>query len=74
MHLFGSLARDDAGYDSDVDLFIDYDPAARFSLIDLIGMQQFLQERIHADIDLTTRDSLHPVLKEEIERTAIRVF
>ncbi|TJV43736.1 MAG: DNA polymerase III subunit beta, partial [Mesorhizobium sp.] len=69
-----SAARDDAQPDSDLDLFIDYDPARRFSLIDLVGIKQFLEEKMSTEIDITTRDSLHPMLKAEIERSAVRVF
>ncbi|MBZ9963204.1 nucleotidyltransferase domain-containing protein [Mesorhizobium sp. B292B1B] len=74
LYLFGSIARDSGNTDSDLDLFIDYDPTRRFSLIDLVGIKQFLEENISAEIDLTTRDSLHPMLKAEIERSAVCVF
>ncbi|SJM30005.1 nucleotidyltransferase family protein [Mesorhizobium delmotii] len=74
LYLFGSAARDDAQPDSDLDLFIDYGPARRFSLIDLVGIKQFLEEKMSAEIDITTRDSLHPMLKAEIEQSAVRVF
>jgi predicted nucleotidyltransferase len=74
LYLFGSTVRGDAGAGSDLDLFIDYDPASRFSLIDLVGIRQFLEEDMARPIDITTRDSLHPMLKDEIERSALRVF
>jgi predicted nucleotidyltransferase len=74
LYLFGSVASDQARPDSDVDLFIDYDPARRFSLIDLVGIKQFLEEQMATEIDITTRDSLHPLLKDDIERSATRVF
>lgn len=74
LYLFGSVASDQARPDSDVDLFIDYDPARRFSLVDLVGIKQFLEEQMATEIDITTRDSLHPLLKDDIERSATRVF
>jgi len=74
LYLFGSAARDDAQPDSDLDLFIDCDPARRFSLIDLVGIKQFLEGKMSTEIDITTRDSLHPMLKAEIEQSAVRVF
>ena len=74
LYLFGSSARDEATADSDLDLFIDYDPTKKFSLIDLVGIKFFLQDTLGVEVDVTTRDSLHPMLREEIERSAVRVF
>ncbi|CAH2409431.1 nucleotidyltransferase family protein [Mesorhizobium escarrei] len=74
LYLFGSAAREDAQPDSDLDLFIDYDPARRFSLIDMVGIKQFLEEKMSTEIDITTRDSLQPMLKAQIEQSAVRVF
>lgn len=74
LYLFGSTARDEFSLGSDLDLFIDYDPHSRFSLIDLVGIKQLLEEAMATEIDVTTRNSLHPQLKADIERTAIRVF
>ena len=74
MYLFGSTVRDEAHASSDLDLFIDYDPAARFSLLDLVGIKQFLEEELAVEVDVTTRSSLHPMLRTDIEQSAIRVF
>lgn len=74
LYLFGSVARDEATDASDVDLFIDYDESRRFSLLDLVGIKQFLEAEMAMDVDITTRDSLHPTLKHDIERSAYRVF
>lgn len=74
LYLFGSVARDEAGPQSDLDLFIDYDPTKKFSLVDLSGLKIFLEEEFSTDVDVTTRNSLHPRLKDKIEASAIRVF
>ncbi|WP_394891316.1 nucleotidyltransferase family protein [Mesorhizobium sp. AaZ16] len=74
LYLFGSTARDETSQRSDLDLFTDYDASRRFSLIDLIAIKQLLEEEMAVEVDVTTRDSLHPMLKEDIERSAIRVF
>lgn len=74
LYLFGSTVRDEAQRSSDLDLFIDYDPAKRFSLLDLVGIKQFLEEELSVEVDLTTRSSLHPMLRTDIEQSAIRVF
>jgi predicted nucleotidyltransferase len=74
LYLFGSSARDAASLDSDIDLFVDYDPARKFSLLDLAAIKRLLEERLAVEVDVTTRDSLHPLLRDAIERSAIRVF
>jgi uncharacterized protein len=73
-YLFGSAARDEATEASDIDLFIDVAPGRKFSLIDLAGIHRILSEAMPMRIDLTTREGLHPKLRAQIEREAIRVF
>jgi uncharacterized protein len=74
LYLFGSAARDEAKSDSDLDLFIDYDPKKKFSLVDLVGIKLLLQDQLGIEVDVTTRDSLHPMLRQRIEKSAVRVF
>ncbi len=74
LYVFGSTVRDEARSDSDLDLFVDYDPASRFNAFDLIGIKLLLEDRLGAAIDITTRDGLHPRLRDRIEASAIRVF
>jgi predicted nucleotidyltransferase len=74
LYLFGSTARNAAGSASDLDLFVDYDPASRFNAFDLVGIKLVLEQELALPVDLTTRDGLHPMLKPDIEKSAIRVF
>ncbi|HMG79998.1 MAG TPA: nucleotidyltransferase domain-containing protein [Xanthobacteraceae bacterium] len=74
LYLFGSIAQDEAGRGSDLDLFIDYDPNGRFNAFDLVGIKQLLESELGVDVDITTRDGLHPMLRTDIEQSALQVF
>ena len=74
LYLFGSTARDAARPDSDLDLFIDYDPGSRFSLVELVVMKHILEATLGVPVDLTTRDSLDRLLMPRIEAEAERIF
>src|SRR5258705_210710 len=74
LYVFGSTMRDEARTASDLDLFIDYDPNSKFNAFDLVGIKQYLEDHLRMPVDVTTRDGLHPMLKTEIEQTAVRVF
>src|ERR1700712_1980831 len=74
LYLFGSAVRDEARADSDLDLFVEYDPNKKFSLMDLVGIKLFLEDEFGIEVDVMTRDSLHPMLRDDIEKSAVRVF
>jgi uncharacterized protein len=74
LYLFGSTVRDGTQAKSDLDVFIDYDPATRFNALHLVGIKHYLEDELKIPVDVTTRDGLHPMLKAEIERSAIHIF
>jgi uncharacterized protein len=74
LYLFGSRVRGTATPTSDIDLFVDYDPTSRFSLIQLVAIKQHLESQLGLPVDLTTRDSLDPLLRSRIEASAEHVF
>lgn len=73
LYLFGSAARGEARDDSDIDLFVDYDPD-RFSFVELIRLRERIAQILGRPADLTTREGLHPLLRADIEAEAIKVF
>jgi predicted nucleotidyltransferase len=73
LYLFGSTARGEAGDNSDVDLFFDYEEGA-FGLFDLMEVQEHASRILGRKADVMTRDSIHKVLRPRIEASAFRVF
>ena len=53
--LFGSVLRPDFGPDSDVDVLVVFDPAARHTLFDMVRMQDELEEILGRKVDLVSR-------------------
>lgn len=74
IYLFGSTARNQAQPDSDIDMFIDRDPTKPFGMMELTGLEFLLEEVLGAPVDVGTRNGLHPAIRAEVEREAIRVF
>jgi predicted nucleotidyltransferase len=72
--LFGSTARNENNANSDLDLFVDYDPNGKFNALDLVDIKLLLEDSLGLEVDVTTRDSLHPMLRDDIEKSAVRVF
>lgn len=62
--IFGSYARGDFHADSDLDLLIDVDAGA--TLLDLVGLQQFLEDRLGCKVDVVTRRSLREELRAAV--------
>ena len=73
LYLFGSTVRDEACPDSDVDLFLDYE-RGKFSLFDLMDVRQRASDILGHKADVTTRDSLHKLLRPRIEASALQIF
>jgi predicted nucleotidyltransferase len=73
LYLFGSTARGEAREDSDVDLFIDYQEGI-FGLFDLMEVQERTSRILRRPADITTRDSIHKILRPRIEATVLRIF
>jgi predicted nucleotidyltransferase len=72
LDIFGSVARDEARPESDVDILVEYEPTARTNLFDFVGLQQHLESLLGAKVDLATTGALKKQLKERILREKIR--
>jgi uncharacterized protein len=73
LFLFGSVARDDAKDQSDIDLFFDH-ARGQLGVYELMDVKEHAQRILGRRTDIMTRASLHPVLRKKIEESALRVF
>ena len=71
--LFGSLARGEATADSDIDLVVELDPAARIGLIRLTGLERRLAELLGRAVDLLP-EPIEPRSRANVERDQWRAF
>jgi predicted nucleotidyltransferase len=69
--LFGSVARDQASAESDVDVLVEFEGPTTFD--GYFGVKERLEEILGTRVDLATPPMLKPRLKTEIEREAVRV-
>ena len=73
LYMFGSTARGEARYDSDVDLFFDHQKG-KLGLFELMDVKECTAKILGHKTDIMTRNSLHPRLRKLIEESAVRVF
>ena len=64
--IFGSLARGDAGPDSDVDLLLRF--RTRKSLLALVRLERELSEALGIKVDLLTEAAISPYLRDHIQQ------
>ena len=68
--LFGSMLRQDYRSDSDVDLLVSFEPAARVTFLTLARMQRELEALFGRTVDLVPKDGLKPVIRDHVLATA----
>jgi uncharacterized protein len=69
--LFGSMVRDSARADSDVDILVSFDGPATSARY--FGVQFYLEDLLGRPVDLVTDKALRPELRGSIEREAVHV-
>ena len=67
--IFGSYARGENDQNSDLDILIDFDQTP--DLLEIIGLEQELSEKLGIKVDLITVRSLNPQLKKYVEKDLV---
>ncbi|MXZ33966.1 MAG: nucleotidyltransferase family protein [Acidobacteria bacterium] len=69
--LFGSVARDQASEDSDIDILVCF--AGPTTSKDYFGTQFYLEDLLGRSVDLVTQKALRAELRPYVEREAVHV-
>lgn len=69
--LFGSVARDEATCDSDLDFLVEFETPA--TLRGYMGLKFFLEDLFGCSVDLVSRKKLKPLIRDTVLEEAIRV-
>ena len=72
--VFGSVIRGEARTDSDIDVLVDVEPDVRFSLIDLVALKDFLEDRLNRKVDVVTKSGLESTIRDRVLSEAESVF
>lgn len=74
LSLFGSVARGEAGPDSDIDLAVEVDRDKHITLIDLARLEVRLGDLLGRKVDLLPEPIQKPRLRANVDRDRRRVF
>lgn len=69
--LFGSVARDEAGTGSDLDVMVDFGEDLTFD--NYMGLKFFLEDLLETRVDVVTPGTLHPRIEQKVMREIVRV-
>lgn len=72
LNLFGSVARDEARLDSDVDFLVEFNQPG--GLFQLLQVQYYLEDILGVSVDLGTEDALREHLREPVLKDVICAF
>lgn len=72
LFLFGSVARDEATAESDVDFLVEF--SRPVGLFTLLGLKAYLEELLGCPVDVGTPSSLRPHLRETVLKEVIRAI
>ncbi len=72
--LFGSRARGDNKSDSDIDLLVDVPEDSRFSILNLIGVEQLVSDSLGMKANAVMRRSLRDSIRASIEPDILEIF
>lgn len=74
LSLFGSVARGEAGPDSDVDLAAEFDRSRPFGLFQFVRLEERLGDLLGIKVDLVGEPIAKPRFRARVDRDRVHVF
>jgi hypothetical protein len=71
---FGSRARGDHRPDSDIDIMVEFDPAARVTVFNYAGLKDYIASLFDGPVDVVNRDGLKPYVRPVATADALYAF
>lgn len=72
--LFGSVARGEAGPDSDIDILIEIASDVRMDVFQYVGIVHSIEDLFPVRVDVSNRIALKPHVRPTAERDAVYAF
>lgn len=72
--LFGSRAFGDHQAKSDYDIVVEFSPDSQTTLLGMIELKLYLEDLLGADVDLVTKQSISPYLRDSILSSVIPIY
>jgi uncharacterized protein len=72
--IFGSTARGEQRADSDIDIIIDFDPEARITVFDYVGVKEDIAGLFDQPVDVIDRRGLKADLRQPVSRDLVYAF
>ncbi len=70
--IFGSYARGDQKPDSDIDVLVNFYDGA--TLLDLVGLGDYLEELLGPHVDVISARALHPLIRDDVLKEMVNVI
>jgi predicted nucleotidyltransferase len=76
LKLFGSMARNEARPESDIDILVEYERDAHVTFFDMENLADALRQLFGEDryVDLVTERSLHPLIRKHVRHDEVEIY
>jgi hypothetical protein len=71
--IFGSYVRGEQKKQSDVDILVEFEETANLSLLDFIGLENYLSDILGVKVDLVEKQTLKPRIGKHVLEEVVQV-